>query len=296
MPLSPGTHVVLLALVCLQIANTYVQRYGHLRAWDMAVPPFVCVATALALALRRRYVLAVVPLLFAQHVYYGGFYLFPQMLIHGRLSFVPCIPRPHSEVKVVVASAGNKDRIAHMNRELARAGWDFDLRIFDFHNVNLDVGARHCIAMRTILEEYRSTPWLLILEDDAVLHWGFRWQLACALTAEKDITFLDSRSAIMRNLLGTYEGSTAGMLFRTSASPRVVEHMCAGKPLYDEVVRTIGHGRNVTADCIFAAVCNKRMLTCQTWPLVSERGFATTSLAPAVTVVVAASSSSSSSP
>lgn len=264
-----------LLLLSLQVAHTYVQRYGALRAWDMAWPPFVCLALMLAAAWRRRWVAAVLPLLFLQHVYYGGLLLFPQMLVHGRSSMVLGCTTTQVHVAVIVVSAGAESRLEHMR--LVVAGVPHTVRVFKRKEAETDVGQRNCLIMRSVLNTTYAAPWLLVLEDDAVLHWGFWYQLSCAAAADRDVTFLDARSSIIRNLVGRYEGSSAGMLYKTSAAPRIVEHMCFGAPLYAAVGREIAPGTNVTADCVMAALCNRGMVTCQAWPMVSEAGFATTS-------------------
>ncbi len=264
-------------VLCVQVAATYAQRYGLRRAWIMSTAPMICVAISAALVVRRKYWLAVLPLLVTQHIYYGGAWLFPQMLVHGRLSLQPCLPGRPQPFSLVVATAGERARMSSVSAELERHGLEYTLRQVD---VTGDVGHRHCMVMRTLLLAETTTPWLLVLEDDAVLHWGFLGQLSCAQARERDVTFLDARTSIMRNLLGIYEGSSAGMLFKTSALPRITPHMCAGAPLYDEVGCLLAGCTNVTVDCLWGALCDRGMVSCQTWPLVSESGVATTHFTP----------------
>lgn len=264
------------ALLFLDTARTYAERYGPRRAWDMALAPAaLCAAASVFLALRRR-ALALLALLAMQHVYYGGWWLFPQFALHGRASWVPCRARGALARDVAVTSftSGQRERVDSITAEMAALGLDFRLARQDPALAALATPyAPSCFTARGVIlaSANSSRPWQLLLEDDARPHLDFAHQVECLLASESDLVWLDARTPIALHLTGAFECCLAGILYRTAAAARIAHLLCDGA--YHASFRARTGRADWGIDVVLADACNAGVLQCEARALVSEKGF-----------------------
>lgn len=213
----------------------------------------------------------VLELVVAQAFFFGGAHYFPQALLGGRVTAdYACMVWPAEplrlEVRVVTAGIDSP-------RALALRGSLDAMGLSDnttwFVGKHADGCNWMCANMYRVLLEplaSRDTDWILVLEDDAVLHYDFMAQLACAARdTEADALFLDARTAYVHVFDGFL--NSAGVAYR--ASTDAAELTAWGLADCD------GH-RNATNfaeyDQLFKEMCESGWMQCEARALVSESG------------------------
>jgi hypothetical protein len=283
---KPRAQTLRLALVCALIAASelllfvrFRERYSPARIWQYAhVPESVALAVLLAVVAGTRCYQLPLLLVFLviQHVYFGGWTHFPQMLVHGRLSWELCVSDDRASLSTFVLTGGDPARLASVRDHLR--GLDYQLVAGVPSTREEGNGA----AYRRLLERARdnaTAEWVLLLEDDARLHWDFVHQLRCEMARpELDLVWLDARADIGKGVTGAFDYCSTGMLARRRAIPAILSRLGPGASFHREF-RARRPELMFLTDPLLAEICNTGVLRCSARPLVSEAGFASMPIA-----------------
>ncbi len=273
---------------CLLLYVRLVQRFSARKVGEFyPLFPIIALLCIVAIMLNRRlhWPLALVVLV-VQHVYFGGIDHFPQMFIHGLLTYDICPSKGdyRSLVATYVLTTHVNERVQHIHTELAH--YDISYTLFngitsipkEYQHTHM----KHTWPYMLLLQQaynQSKTPWLAILEDDAVLHYDFKHQIECILDLSSDLIWLDARSHINYAFFGYTGCCTAGMLIQHNAVNKILDHVGPNASYHLNFNRF--HPQYLfSIDSVLSNMCSDGTLKCRVRPLVSEKGFETLNARP----------------
>jgi len=280
----------LAALVVLRLHERFGRQLMR-EAWLFGPFVFLVVFFSFALPTRRsHFVLSIAVFLVIQNVYFFDAVNGPQLLISGKSSVcLSCWLTQESSlskfkdlVTIYAVVGPSQERRKHVDFEVRR----HELSLNMVEGLRFPPGATFEQRLVTFTETMHntlnlinsscSTPWVLILEDDAVFHMDFIRQALCLMDNHQvDLYQLDARAATERNLNGVPFGGNVGLLYRMDVIPRLIPWFNVTGPLFQEFT-SIHPELEGSYDRVLNHLCfHDKKFRCIVRPLVSEVGFFT---------------------